>query len=80
MKPTPQHSIERNDVNGNYEPINCRWATNIEQSNNTRANRVYSYNGVEKNIKQWSNYLNLNYSKLYMRLRSGKSFDEAISN
>lgn len=35
-KPTPKHSIDRIDVNGNYEPGNCRWATNSEQQLNKR--------------------------------------------
>jgi hypothetical protein len=39
-KPTPQHSLDRMKVDGNYTPLNCRWATRIEQSRNKRTNVV----------------------------------------
>jgi streptogramin lyase len=63
-------SIERLDVNGDYEPSNCKWATAGEQALNRRTNRRISHEGETWTVTEWAAKLGLNVSTLRYRLRA----------
>lgn len=62
-------SIDRIDVNGDYEPSNCRWATNKEQSRNKQNTIYYTINGVTKPFREWCEIYDINYKKAHARLK-----------
>lgn len=80
QRPSRLHSIERINVNGNYEPTNCKWATPIEQARNTRRNVYYEINGLKLTLRQavemFGNGQNADTVK--WRIYQGQSIKEAL--
>jgi hypothetical protein len=75
-------SIDRHpDMNGNYQPNNCRWATSTEQCRNTRRNRQIEAFGEAKSCVEWAEdpRCNNNHGALKRRLELGWPAEEAIT-
>lgn len=72
-------TIDRIDVNGNYCPENCRWATAKEQCRNTRVNHLLTHNGETKTIAEWAEITGIDYYTLAKRIEKGWSDDDAIT-
>jgi hypothetical protein len=69
-KPTPKHSIERKNNDGDYTPENCKWSTRIEQNRNSRKNVFILLNGQKKTLKEWATHLGISSSILSKRLKA----------
>jgi hypothetical protein len=78
-RPSPKHSLDRIDVNGDYEPGNVRWATQAQQIENTTVARLVTIGGKTQTISAWEREMALPRGTVGRREASGWSIEEAIT-
>lgn len=73
-------TLDREEVNGNYEPSNCSWKTNLEQQRNRRNNHYVTINGETKTISEWSEISGIPPKTLRHRIISGWDENELFND
>lgn len=78
-QPGPALTLERRDNDGPYSPDNCVWADRRAQRRNTSTNIVVTLGRERLSLADACDQLGLKHQAVYMRMRRGATFDQAIS-
>lgn len=81
MGPRPEgHEIDREDVNGNYEPGNCRWVDAKTQARNKKASIYFIVDGKRSHLKELAEQYGIAYKILWQRMsRNNMSIEQALA-
>lgn len=77
-RPNPKHSVDRINVDGDYEPENCRWASPTVQARNTRRNHYVIVHGSRMCITEAAERLGIPYATVKWRIRHGMTDEQAL--
>lgn len=78
-KPSKEHSLDRTDNGLIYSKDTCRWATHVEQHNNTRRNRMLTFQGRTQMAAEWARERGMRYSTLHGRIQRGWSAERVLA-
>lgn len=77
-KPSPDHTIERENVNGNYEPDNCVWLHKDQQAKNRRSTQWVDHEGQKMCLAEALRLTGKDKTTIRHRVKRGLTHQEAL--